>query len=825
MQDRTERRMSWLSLRRRRTTGNLKSLPNGHQVSQEGVPAIIMPTTKDRPPPSLRPFSQPDVPRSNAENANLFYAYAQKVGSHRSVDEDLHLIRVPQGDDTSSRYSLTFASASFADDWYKLVKQHFPNTNRPAPQLFSFRTDDFLSRAWRHPAFGHLQTKWMYTTLSDTSSDSSLGGEAQRSMPVQDEQGNILGGAASPSTSADSGRTRREVKDMKDGVGRVGEHSEKMMETVERNTEGARKSAEAREEHGHYGQADGHSREHFYMRELSGHFGRMTDLLERNTEHMENLSKRQFDHEQKLQQALESMSARQSPDALDLSRFSSHLDRIQQMMEQSLQERQDSARSAREKPPSVNLSPLAEGLGKMQEAVEQNSTLMKALLEESSQQDPEAPRTPFGAPFRPQQVDLSPLDERLQGILDAIQQQNSHMQALVGFASGGQAGQSGDSPPPANTSLAPLSEHLEQIHNAIEEGNKQAREAAAKFRREKLVDFKPLTSRLDALQNTTKTNVNHFEKLLDAQKAIRQALERDRRELDFSPLAETLGHAIENQHAPLLEQLQSINSGITRNEDVFTTAITDVLGGVDLTELYSRLDALQEAVQKNSTDTTQTIDCASLKGHLEAIRETIASNAEQLTALIEAQRAHATPTDKTGPDIDLTPLTDHLNRIHTSLEKATKPDPPPGRSGSGSGDPKFVLKALTSHLSRIQSVTESNAQTVHTLLQRTPSPSPSPSTNEKLHTYIADALDSLRRTNARQKRQEGDLEGLERKVEATNSQFRELMGAQRDMNRVLRTLAEALAAQNPASCGHVVIPPPRKIGRKVVGFVYDAGGK
>ena len=54
-----------------------------------------------------------------------------------------------------------------------------------------------------------------------------------------------------------------------------------------------------------------------------------------------------------------------------------------------------------------------------------------------------------------------------------------------------------------------------------------------------------------------------------------------------------------------------------------------------------------------------------------------------------------------------------------------------------------------------------------------------------------------------------------------NAQMRELLSGQREMVEVVRELAKSFVARNPASCGHVIVPPPRKTDRKVVGFVYD----
>jgi hypothetical protein len=72
--------ISWLSPRRRRTTGNLKSI-NG-QVNGVTFDAPNSPTIDEavleRPASTQRTISQPAVPVASGDG-NLFYAYARKV--------------------------------------------------------------------------------------------------------------------------------------------------------------------------------------------------------------------------------------------------------------------------------------------------------------------------------------------------------------------------------------------------------------------------------------------------------------------------------------------------------------------------------------------------------------------------------------------------------------------------------------------------------------------------------------------------------------------------------------------------------------------------
>ena len=76
--------MSWLSPKRRRTTGNLKAIPNA-QVNGDATSTSTngsAPTSplSQRPSTTHRPFTQPVITSVKpSDDGNLFYAYARKV--------------------------------------------------------------------------------------------------------------------------------------------------------------------------------------------------------------------------------------------------------------------------------------------------------------------------------------------------------------------------------------------------------------------------------------------------------------------------------------------------------------------------------------------------------------------------------------------------------------------------------------------------------------------------------------------------------------------------------------------------------------------------
>ncbi|KXT01226.1 hypothetical protein AC578_3789 [Pseudocercospora eumusae] len=654
--------MSWLSPKRRRTTGNLKTVPNGQvkigasiaEGNEQGEREAHPNRTKsmDRPPATPRPLSQPNVSNgTQSGDGNLFYAYAR------------------QGNDLHSRYLLTFASAAFANEWWLLVQAHFPDCTRPGPQLFSFKTTDLLAKAWKHAAFEHLKSKWMYIAFSDTSSH-GLGGAAQGIIPVQDAQGNMLGGGAP--AGPDFGRqVKQEAKSLRNEKSQLEEHFGEMMEAVERNTEGVKKLAEGRDSAGQGGAQRGY----FDTSELAGHFGRITDLLARNQEYMETMSKRQFENEKKLRAILEETAARRETDRLDLSHLTSHLDRIQQMMEKSVDANPDMVKRSSED--QLDLSPLVSRLDGIQQAMERNSMLLEDFLDNRD----EMPTSSY-----PQKIDLSGLADHLGVVYAAVEKQSENLQTLVDLAT----------------------KESERAHEST-----------------------------DTLQQ-----------ILEAQRATRNAVEQNGGEIDFTPMAE----------------------------------------------------------------------------HLDAMAEATAENTEHLRSLVDATlrpNEHTLPAQL--PGIDFSPMTDRLDRVHASLERTndyfqTQVATP------GSGSEKFLLSALSSHLSKVQAVVESNANAVKVLRE------PRPASQDGSAAVLREMNENLKalsrslapRPNTSEPRSKADADALEKRLEATNSQVRELMTGQREMVSVLRELSTAISAQSKGACDHVVIPPPRKVGKKLVGFVYDA---
>ncbi|KAK3064380.1 hypothetical protein LTS18_007688 [Coniosporium uncinatum] len=113
----------------------------------------------------------------------LFYAY-----SRRSDHENF------------SRYILVFKDANVCNRWWELVQAQFPeDAVRPAPQLFSFKGDDFPGKAAKNKAFEELKNKWFYTQLGDST---GTGGRSLSLLPAQGYDGTIIARSSGPPDSA-----------------------------------------------------------------------------------------------------------------------------------------------------------------------------------------------------------------------------------------------------------------------------------------------------------------------------------------------------------------------------------------------------------------------------------------------------------------------------------------------------------------------------------------------------------------------------------------------------------------------------------------------
>lgn len=600
--------------------------------------------------------------------------------------------------------------------------------SRLGPQLFSFGGEDeegdLLAKIWNHPSFAHLKSKWMYISFSDAAREGAAQGAL---VPFQNDWGDVLAksGEDEPVSSKEVKReVKKEVAEVRSEVGRLEEYIAGMMEALERNTQ---KSAElaakivGRESlRGAEGMnaADGKAAKvtsrispapAFDMDALAAHFAQLNQTLEKNSQNVEALAKQHCEGEQRLREMLEATVSTHDNDQLDMQRLSAHLDRIQAMMEESTRERKDSAREMVEAARPVDFSPLTQRLEKVLEAVEQNSALVKELLEgKGNGSEVKEP---------PPQMDMSPLLDSLQQIHVAIEQQSEHTKAFAQNASTERESNSSGQ----DRVITSLGERLEQVHNAIEEGNRHAREPRQEF------NLEPLERHLEVLKNYGEKHNGHLERLVESQNATREAVEAGRggHEIDLSPLVE---------HAEATTQSMEANT-----------------------------EAVQRLVNMHSErDETH---LSPLLQHVEAVRQSMEANTSDVRHLVEMQSERSEEQDSE--------LSHHLTKLHT---------------------------LTTQNATQLQSLIKQQTTTT--------------TSATKVHSAVSETSTQLRRLLERNK-------DHEIKLEAQNSQMREVMSGQREMVEVMRQLAKSLVAHDQRGCGHVVVPPPRKMNRKLVGFVYD----
>lgn len=530
-------------------------------------------------------------------------------------------------------------------------------------------------------------------------SDDSTRGAAQGIIPVQDSRGNIVGGAGNGSDQPTRGEPRRDVLN---GAGMLEERFEKMMEAVERNTEqisaltrsrsGEENVPATRSLNGVNGNANSSGDS-----ELSSNLDRISQLLEQNSAHVASLAQRQTQSEQRMREMMEAQHAREVVDQPDMGQLTSHLDRIQKLMERSAHGRKDSARDIRTSPPRVDISPLTFWLEKVLSAVEQNSELIKELLQEKEESRQSLPAQQI-------EIDLSPLSQRLDDLLDAQEAKGTRDQEAY----------------------AQMNHRLDKVieaqHKAVERGP---------------FDVSLLSQRLDEILSVHRDVAT----------------------------------------AALAEPLEAIRTASEQNS--------------------SHLVDLLEAHHERASEERLTHDFEPLTEHLEALRTTTERNSDTIIELLESlavDRQTVTETNKTA----LTPFDDRSSSALNNQQE-----------GPGVGGSKFLLSALTSHLSKIQAVTESNANAVRSTRES------SQALQKSLTTAVSDTSGSIRALAAKHK-------DLAAQVAAREGQVREMARTQADMVECVRDLAKTIKAQEKPTCNHVVMPPPRKTNRKVVGFVYDS---
>ncbi|MBE7181838.1 MAG: hypothetical protein INR71_11645, partial [Terriglobus roseus] len=219
--------------------------------------------------------------------------------------------------------------------------------------MFTYPDDELMSAAWRHPAFSHIQSKWMYIALSMAN---GRGVEGAGMIPVQDDWGNLLGG----STPSSPPRARNSETFSREAIPDVDEDALSTHQAVSVDGDVAVVDA---------------------SRPSSTEATRSRGSLEAAPDLVEN------------------GSGQSRVDGLDMSRVLMHLDRIQTTMEELLSARRQTSGVVRvsEQPTAADFSTLTASVNELQRSVTAQSELYRKILERqdsplsSSQDDERSP--------------------------------------------------------------------------------------------------------------------------------------------------------------------------------------------------------------------------------------------------------------------------------------------------------------------------------------------------------------------------------------------------------------------------------------------------
>jgi len=132
---------------------SLPRTPSRRTVASENEQTEPTPPTTDSIPSKKSAFTT-DEEGDRVAPPHPFLAYARRV---RSFSSPLKI--------NKTRYLLTFVDETTAHEWWKLMQEEYPDSQRESPQLFSFKSDRIPARAWENPRFAHLKNKWSYRQL------------------------------------------------------------------------------------------------------------------------------------------------------------------------------------------------------------------------------------------------------------------------------------------------------------------------------------------------------------------------------------------------------------------------------------------------------------------------------------------------------------------------------------------------------------------------------------------------------------------------------------------------------------------------------------
>ncbi|KAI4720127.1 hypothetical protein E4T48_03692 [Aureobasidium sp. EXF-10727] len=258
-----------------------------------------------------------------------------------------------------ARYLLSFADAETAQEWWTLMQSEYPDTLRESPNLFSFKSDRTLIKACENPKFAHLRDKWSYRQ-TDGKDDKTLHQQQVSSqrrvssartplMPTLSE-GHVFGGferLEDPFTPA--GANNMEFAQLNLASDHIQKSLSQSTLQLDALLEGQQASAKG--------------------------FQKLSATIERMTQQMEALARRQQDHEIVLRELTAAATANNAAsDVQYRHQQAAALQSLQSVIEETCSRVQELYL----KPPPTP-GPNHEILHELREEVSQTSTLLKDL--------------------------------------------------------------------------------------------------------------------------------------------------------------------------------------------------------------------------------------------------------------------------------------------------------------------------------------------------------------------------------------------------------------------------------------------------------------
>ncbi|SMY18581.1 unnamed protein product [Zymoseptoria tritici ST99CH_1A5] len=279
-----------------------------------------------------------------------------------------------------------------------------------------------------------------------------------------------------------------------------------------------------------------------------------------------------------------------------------------------------------------------------------------------------------------------------------------------------------------------------------------------------------------------------------------------------------------------VEQLVEEHRGLKKSKDAVPER-TAVVSVVDLSPVTERLDSLQAALEDNSavvrtwleerTPEKEAVVPASMEvrqaiehnarepglAAIEAVRAAIQDMVPELSSIRESTVEHTKQLKSVlgmqkelgnrYRSVDLGPLTNRLASMHnTPLDRPV------------SKDLESDLRSVAASLEEIHTLAKQTTTAVQALAAQQ-------NTTQLSLRQLSSQTRSLAETS-RQVNADRDL-----RLDAMKDQLRVVVAGQTEMCELMRSWMEDMQTSKSASCGHVISPPPRKVGRKIVGFVYD----